>query len=526
MQETAVKDAVLMGNEAIARGAYEAGCHVATAYPGTPSTEILETIARDFRVIKAQWSSNEKVALEVAAGASFAGARVLCTMKHVGLNVAADPLFTFSYTGVNGGLVILNADDPGAWSSQNEQDNRHFARAAKVPMLEPSSPAEAKEFTKLAFELSEKFDRPVIVRITTRIAHSQGVVDLEERQEIPVKEFARDPKKYVMIPAHARPRHRIIEEKMLEIQDYSNNSELNRIEWGSKKRGIITDSIAYQYVKEVCPEDSVLKIGMVWPMPDKIIREFSQEVDELYVVEELDPFIEDYVKALGIRVIGKERIPRLGELNPMIVEQALNGDPQEKIELPLYDEAKIPARPPALCKGCPHAYVFDILSRLDLHVNGDIGCYTLGVLPPYNAMHTQGCMGASIGMHLGLELAQGDKLARKSVAVIGDSTFVHTGIPALVDLVYNKGTGTVLILDNRVTAMTGQQVHAATGKTLMGEDTHELDLEEVCRAVGVKRVFTIDPKKSKELEQLIAREIEVKEPSVIITKRVCILARP
>ncbi len=518
-------DAVLLGNEAIARGAYEAGCHVATAYPGTPSTEILEAVARDFRNIKAQWSPNEKVAMEVAAGASIAGARVLVAMKHVGLNVAADPLFTFSYTGVNGALVIINADDPGAWSSQNEQDNRHFARAAKVPMLSPSSPDEAKEFTRLAFDLSEQYDRPVIVRITTRIAHSQGVVSLGECQEVALKPFARDPRKYVMIPAHARPRHRIVEEKLIELKEFSNATKLNRIEWssdGNRRRGIITDSVAYQYVKEACPNDSVLKIGMVWPLPDDKIKEFAKEVDELYVVEELDPFIEDYVRAMGIKVIGKEIIPILGELNPVIVDQAMNK--KEKISLPLY-EKEIPARPPALCKGCPHAYVFEVLNKLNLHVNGDIGCYTLGVLPPYNAMHTQGCMGASIGMHLGVELAQGNAMARHSVAVIGDSTFVHSGIPALIDLVYNKGTGTVLILDNRVTAMTGQQDHPASGKTLMGEQTHELNIEAICRAVGVKRVFTIDPKKVEELEQLIVNEVATPEPSVIITNRICILVR-
>ncbi|HOW81725.1 MAG TPA: indolepyruvate ferredoxin oxidoreductase subunit alpha, partial [Spirochaetota bacterium] len=341
---------VLLGNEAIARGAYEAGCHVAAAYPGTPSTEILETMARDYPVIRSQWSPNEKVALEVAAGASVAGARALAAMKHVGLNVAADPLFTFSYTGVNGGFVIINADDPGAWSSQNEQDNRHLARAAKVPMLEPADPAECKEFTKLAFELSEKYDRPVIVRITTRIAHSQGLVEIGERKDVPVKPAPRDPKKYVMLPAHARPRHKFIEEQHLRIKEYSNTSGLNRIEWGNRKRGIITDGVAYQYVKETCPGDSVLKIGMVWPMPDDVIREFAAGVENLYVVEEIDPFIEEYVKSLGIKAIGKEIIPLCGELTPEIVDAALNGK-QFPPALPDYN-TEIPARPPGLCKGC------------------------------------------------------------------------------------------------------------------------------------------------------------------------------
>ncbi|MCU0848392.1 MAG: thiamine pyrophosphate-dependent enzyme [Spirochaetes bacterium] len=514
---------VLLGNEAIARGAWEAGCHVATSYPGTPSTEILETIAREYTDIRSQWSPNEKVALEVAAGASIAGARALASMKHVGLNVAADPLFTFSYTGVNGGLVILNADDPGAWSSQNEQDNRHLARASKIPMIEPSSPQEAKDFTMLAFELSEQFDRPVIVRITTRIAHSQGIVEMGERKNVPVREFVRNPQKYVMIPAHARPRHKFIEEQFIKLKEYSNKSGINRIEWGNKKRGIITDSVAYQYVKETCPEDSVLKIGMVWPMPDDVIREFAAAVGELYVVEELDPFIEDYVKALGIKAVGKEIIPLLNELTPEIVDQALNG---KKITSLVSDyKTPIPPRPPALCQGCPHGFVFNVLKKLDLNVNGDIGCYTLAVLPPYSAMHTQGCMGASIGMTLGFEKAHGEEMARKTVAVIGDSTFVHSGITPLIDLVYNRGTGTVIILDNRSTAMTGHQDHPATGKTANGEETHELDLELLARACGVKRVVKVDPKNTEEFERVVREETAAREPSVIISLRKCILKK-
>lgn len=514
---------LMLGNEAIARGAWEAGCHVAAGYPGTPSTEILETIARDYREIKAQWSPNEKVALEVVAGASVAGGRALSTMKHVGLNVAADPLFTFSYTGVNGGLVIINADDPGAWSSQNEQDNRHMARAAKVPMLEPSSPGEAKEFTKLAFELSEKFDRPVIVRITTRIAHSQGPVEIGERANVPLKDFIRDPKKYVMIPAHARPRHVFVEEQILKLKEYSNESGLNKIEWRNKKRGIIANGVAYHYVREVCPDDSVLKIGMVWPLPDKLIKEFASQVEELYVVEELDPFIEDYVKSLGIKVKGKELVPLCGELTPEIVDKSLNGKNPERA-IPEYAGA-LPGRPPGLCKGCPHAFVFNVLKKLDVVVNGDIGCYTLGVLPPYSAMHSQGCMGASIGMHLGFEKARGAEMARNSVAVIGDSTFIHSGITGLIDLVYNKGTGTVIIMDNRVTAMTGHQENPATGKTLMGDDTYELDLEMMVKACGVKRVVVIDPRDIEALEKVIRDEIAAPEPSVILTRRKCILKK-
>jgi indolepyruvate ferredoxin oxidoreductase alpha subunit len=514
---------ILLGNEAIARGAYEAGCMVTAAYPGTPSTEILEAIARDYPEIKAQWSPNEKVALEVVAGASVAGARSMAAMKHVGLNVAADPLFTFSYTGVNGAMVIINADDPGAWSSQNEQDNRHYARAAKLPMIEPSSPAEAKEFTKRAFDISEKFDRPVIVRITTRIAHSQGVVELGGRKNVPLREFVRNPQKYVMIPAHARPRHKFIEEQMPDLKKFSEESDLNTIEWKGTKRGIITNGVAYQYVKEVCPDDSVLKIGFIWPMPDAKIREFADKIEELYVVEELDPFMEDYVRAMGYEVTGKAVIPILGELTPEIVDMALNKKKPVN-DIPVYS-SRIPGRPPALCKGCPHGFVFEVLKKLDLVVNGDIGCYTLAVLPPYSAMHSQGCMGASIGMHLGFEKARGDDMARKSVAVIGDSTFIHSGITPLIDLVYNKGTGTVIILDNRVTAMTGHQDNPATGRTLTGEETHELDLELLCRAIGVKRVRKIDPKNLDEFEKAVSEEVAAREPSVIISTRKCILTK-
>ncbi|OHD65918.1 MAG: indolepyruvate ferredoxin oxidoreductase subunit alpha, partial [Spirochaetes bacterium RBG_13_51_14] len=432
--------------------------------------------------------------------------------------------FTFSYTGVNGGLVIVNADDPGAWSSQNEQDNRHLARAAKVPMIEPSNPQEAKDFVKLAFDISEEYDRPVIVRITTRIAHSQGIVEIEEKKNVPVRPFVRNPQKFVMLPAHARPRHLFIEEQHKKLKEYSNKSELNRIERGSKKRGIITDSVAYQYVKETCPDDSVLKIGMVWPMPDDVIRRFAAEVESLYVVEELDPFMEDYVKALGIPCVGKEIIPICFELTPDIVDQALNGK-RRAGAYPKYETNPIPPRPPALCKGCPHGFVFTVLGKLDLHVNGDIGCYTLATLPPYSAMHTQGCMGAGIGMHLGMEKAHGPDMARRSVAVIGDSTFVHSGITPLIDLVYNKGTGTVIIMDNRGTAMTGHQDHPATGRTLMGEKTHELDLEMLARAVGVKRVVVTDPKNMEEFERIVREEVAAPEPSVIISKRKCILMK-
>ena len=517
---------VLFGNEAIARGAYEAGCHVAAAYPGTPSTEILETIASDYPEIKSQWSPNEKTALEVAGGASVAGARALAAMKHVGLNVAADPLFTFSYMGVSGGLVIVNADDPGAWSSQNEQDNRHLARASKTPMLEPADLNEAKEFTRMAFDISEKFDVPVLIRSVTRLSHSQGLVELGERKEVPVREFVRNPQKYVMVPGHARPRHKFKEEVQIPaLKEFSETSGFNKIIKRSPKRGIVASGIAYQYVMEVCPDDSVLKIGMPWPLPEKMIREFASQVEELYVVEELDPYLEDAIKAMGIKVKGgKNIIPIVGELSTEIVNAALN-NVEFKPAVPLYDAAKTPARPPLLCKGCSHTFVFDVLKKLDLNVIGDIGCYTLGVLPPYEMMHTQACMGASISMHLGIEKAHGRELIKKTVAMIGDSTFVHTGISSLIDLVYNKGTGTVMILDNRITAMTGHQEHPGTGKTISGDPTFELDLEVVVKACGVKRVVTLDPKDTELLEKTILEEIEADEPSVIIAKRKCILVK-
>jgi indolepyruvate ferredoxin oxidoreductase alpha subunit len=513
---------VLLGNEAIARGAYEAGCRVVASYPGTPSTEITESIARDFPDILSQWSPNEKVALEVVAGAAIAGARAMSAMKHVGLNVAADPLFTFSYTGVNAGMVIINADDPGAWSSQNEQDNRHYARAAKVPMLEPSNPQEAKDFTKAAFALSEEYDRPVIVRTTTRISHSQGIVELGDPENVPLKKFVRDPKKFVMIPAHARPRHVAVEEQMRKLRDISPSLPFNRIEWAGLKRGIITAGAAYNYVKECCSDDSILKIGMMWPLPDTLIREFASKVEELVIVEELDPFIEEHVLKMGIQCRGKELIPICGELTPDIVDSALNGTEHTRRVSPY--TVMLPPRPPSLCKGCPHIAVFTVLKKLDLTVNGDIGCYTLGVFPPYNAMHSQGCMGASIGMHLGFEKANGT-LARSGVAVIGDSTFIHSGITPLIDLVYNKGTGTVLILDNRVTAMTGHQENPSTGVTLRGEPSFAVDLEALCRACGVRRVTVTDPNDIESFEQIVREEVAAEEPSVIIARRKCILKK-
>ena len=513
---------IMMGNEAVARGTIEAGCSVAAAYPGTPSTEILESLNRQSSEIKAQWSPNEKVALEVAFGAAVGGVRSLAVMKHVGLNVAADPLFTFSYTGVNGGLVIISADDPGQWSSQNEQDNRHYARHAKVPMLEPSSPDEAREFITKAFDISEQFDRPVIVRVPTRLAHSRAVVRPVTPVTVERKPFTRDPQKYVMIPAHGRKRHIAIEEKQKEVQQASDENGLNRIEWGDTKRGIITHSVPYQYVKEMLPDVSVLKIGMAWPLPDEMIREFAAKVDELIIVEELDPFLENYILAMGIDIThGKDLMPNCGELTPDIVGSALAGENVEAQSSPQYTEP-LPPRPPKLCKGCPHAPVFNALKELDLHVIGDIGCYTLAALAPYHAMHTQTCMGASVSMHFGLEKAD-DEMAQQSIAVIGDSTFIHSGITPLIDMVYNQGTGTVIILDNRTTAMTGHQEHPGTGVTLKGEQTQTLDIEKLCKAVGVGRVTSVNPFKADNLKQLIQTEVKAREPSVIITTHPCIL---
>ena len=512
---------VLLGNEAVARGIAESGCRVAAGYPGTPSTEILEAVRHGAPGIAAQWSPNEKVALEVAYGACIAGARAVAVMKHVGLNVAADPLFTFAYAGVNAGLVIVDADDPGQWSSQNEQDNRHYARHAKVPMLEPASPEEARCFVKRAFELSEEHDCPVIVRLTTRIAHSRALVGSAPREDPAPRPFPRDPRKYVMIPAHGRERHSVLEKTMERLREVSDTTDLNRLELTSTRRGIICDAVAYQYVRETCPEDSILKIGMVWPLPDALIRRLAEHVAELAVVEELDPFIEEHVRALGIAVaLGKDRLPRCGELNADLVDAALNGRAPARVhpEPPF----ALPPRLPELCGGCPYAMVFAALRELDLNVFGDIGCYTLGALEPHGAMHTQASMGASVGMHLGAEKADAGQ-ARRSVAVIGDSTFIHSGITGLIDLVYNQGTGTVIVLDNRTTAMTGHQDHPGTGRTLRGEPTACLDLAAVARAVGVRRVRVIDPVAEEGLQQMIAEEVAAPEPSVIIVTRPCLL---
>ncbi|MBO8158466.1 indolepyruvate ferredoxin oxidoreductase subunit alpha [Thermosyntropha sp.] len=512
---------LMLGNEAIARGAYEAGATVAAAYPGTPSSEILSNFAK-YDGVYAEWAPNEKVALEVGAGASVGGARTLVAMKHVGVNVAADPLYTLSYIGVNGGLVLVSADDPGMHSSQNEQDNRGYGRFAKVPVLEPSDSQEAKDFTKLAFSLSEEFDTPVILRTTTRLSHSQTLVEEGEREEIRIKEYRKNAAKYVMLPGYARLRHVEVEKRMLKLKEYVETTPLNRIEWGNKKIGIITSGIPYQYVKEVLPDASVLKLGITNPLPEKLIRDFAAEVERLIVIEELEPVIEEHVKALGIKVEGKNLFSVLGEYSPELIEEKIKGI---KVQSAGDLSSEIPARPPLMCPGCPHRGVFYTLRKKKLVVTGDIGCYTLGALSPLEAMDTCLCMGASIGMALGMEKARGREFAKKTVAVIGDSTFVHSGITALIDVVYNKGVSTVLILDNDTTAMTGHQDHPATGITLKNEPTYKLDLPTLVKAVGVEHIRIVDPLNLEEFEKTLDEELNREAPSVIIAKRPCALLK-
>jgi indolepyruvate ferredoxin oxidoreductase alpha subunit len=512
---------LMLGNEAAARGAYEAGVTLAAAYPGTPSTEITENMAK-YEGVYAEWSPNEKVALEVAIGGSLGGARSICSMKHVGLNVAADPLFTVSYTGVNGGLILLVADDPGMHSSQNEQDSRHYARAAKVPMLEPSDSQECLDYVKKAFEISESFDCPVIVRLSTRIAHSQSVVETGERNDYQLKDYVKDFNKYVMMPAMARKRHVEVEKRMLALQEYSDTTDLNTIEWGSKKIGVITSGIAYQYAKEAFGDVSYLKIGMVYPLPDKLIAGFASEVETLYVVEELEPFFEDQIKKLGIKVIGKELLPLMGELSARLIQEKILGVKQEA--KPALVE-NVPIRPPVMCPGCPHRGMHYVLKRIGLNVTGDIGCYTLGALPPTESMDTCICMGASIGTAHGLDKARGPEFAQKTVAVLGDSTFIHSGITGLVDVVYNKGCSTVLILDNSITAMTGHQPNPTTGYTIRGESAKQVDLVKLANAIGVERVRVADPFDIREFEKVVREETAAAEPSVIISKSPCALSK-
>ncbi|WP_305041023.1 indolepyruvate ferredoxin oxidoreductase subunit alpha [Geoalkalibacter sp.] len=512
---------ILSGNEAFARGAFEAGVKVASAYPGTPSTEILENIAHHYPSIDSSWAPNEKVSLEVAIGACFGGARALCTMKHVGVNVAADPLFTLSYTGVRGGLVLIVADDPELHSSQNEQDSRHYARFAKVPMFEPSDSEEARAFTRLAFEASEQFDTPVMVRSTTRISHSKSIVYPQAPVEnLPAPSLVRDPAKLVMLPGNARKRHYFVEERLANMAEWSCSQSFNRIEEGRGDVGVITAGVAYQYAKEVLPEAHVLKLGLVHPLPKQLIREFAARCKTLYVIEELDPFIEEQVRAMGIEVHGKDLLSVCGELTPGRVAAGLF---KQEIPEGFTPTETLPQRPPNMCPGCPHRGVFYELNRLKAYVTGDIGCYTLGFMPPLSAMDTCVCMGASIGNATGISKVLPPEEQKKVVAVIGDSTFLHTGINGLIDMVYNGSTATLIILDNSTTGMTGRQDHPGTGYSLKGDPSYQVDLEGLCRSVGVKHVYTIDPYGLEETRELIKREMERPEVSVIITRRACML---
>ncbi|HAD04844.1 MAG: indolepyruvate ferredoxin oxidoreductase subunit alpha [Desulfuromonadales bacterium GWC2_61_20] len=518
--------AILSGNEAIARGAYEAGVLVASAYPGTPSTEILENVI-NYSEINASWAPNEKVALEVAIGASFGGARALACMKHVGVNVAADPLFTLSYTGVRGGLVLVVADDPEMHSSQNEQDSRNYAKFAKVPMLEPADSHECKEFTRLAFELSEQFDTPVMLRSVTRISHGKSIVTLAERVEtLPPPALVKDAPKLVMLPGNARVRHPKVEERIVNLSVWGSSSAINRLEMHSAAVGVICSGVVYQYVKEVLPEASILKLGMVHPLPHELIRNFSSKVKTLLVIEELDPFIEEQVRAMGIKVVGKELFPLCGELSPGRIRAALEqGGLLPKSTIAPVTVEKLPPRPPNMCPGCPHRGVFYLLNRLNAYVTGDIGCYTLGFLPPLNAMDTCVCMGASISTASGIVRALPRAEQQRVVAVIGDSTFLHTGVNSLMEMAWNQAPATVLILDNRITAMTGRQENPASGFTLGGEVAPEVNIAELCRTLGIRHVVTVDPYDLVATRQVLETEMARPEPSVIITNRPCCLMK-
>lgn len=510
----------LSGDEAVARGAWEAGCHVAAAYPGTPSTEILEAISA-YKEIYSEWSTNEKVAYEVALGASMAGARSLYASKHVGLNVAADPFFSSAYIGSHGGLVIITADDPSMHSSQNEQDNRYYGIAAKVPVLCPSDSKECREFTKRAFEISERFNVPVIVRLTTRTAHASGVVECEPRNEIPIKGYEKNISKNLILPMFARKLHASLEERMKALKEYSETSDINLIEKGKDDVGIISDGVAYTYAKEVWPDAWFLKLGMMHPLPEKLVREIASKVHKIYVVEENDPIIETEVKAFGISCIGKEVVPRVLELNPDRLQEAFFGNKPSTV-----DPGELLNRPPALCPGCTHRPVFHILSRMKPIITGDIGCYTLGALPPLNAMDTCVDMGASItaahGIRKALDFSTDEKQKnQKVVAVIGDSTFFHSGMTGLANAVYNKAPITIVIMDNRITAMTGHQQHPGTGKTLKGEETFEADSADVARSLGVRKVWVVDPYDYKETKEVLKQAMEAQEPAVVITRRAC-----
>ena len=511
---------ILLGNEAIARGAYEAGVKVSAAYPGTPSTEVSESLVQ-YDEIYAEWAPNEKVATEVAIGASIAGVRSMCVMKHVGMNVAADPLYTAAYTGVRGGLVLVVADDPGMYSSQNEQDSRMVARAAMVPIVEPSDSAEAKEFMKYAYDLSEKYDTPVILRSTTRLSHSQGLVELEERAEPFDIPYERDMAKYVMMPGNAIKRHVVVEARMKQMAEDANSLPINRVEYNDLSVGFITNGIAYQYVKEAMPQASVLKLGLLNPLPRKLIEEFAAKVDKLYIFEELEPVVEEQVKAWGIqKAVGKEIFTVQGEYSANLIRERVLGQTSQ-----VDKAAQVPARPPILCPGCPHRSVYAVLNKLKIHAAGDIGCYTLGAVAPLSVIDTTICMGASISTLHGMEKAKGREYIKNWVAVIGDSTFMHTGINSLMNMVYNQAAGTVVILDNSTTGMTGHQDHAATGKTLKGQVVPAINIYGLCKSLGIEHVCEVDAFDQAELERVIKEEVARDAVSVIITKAPCALLK-
>ena len=512
---------LILGNEAVARGLYEGGCSFVSSYPGTPSTEITEAVAK-YPEVYAEWAPNEKVAMESAFGASVAGRRSFCGMKHVGLNVAADPLFTISYTGVNAGMVIGVADDAGMHSSQNEQDSRHYARAAKIPMLEPSDSAEALAFAKLAYELSEQFDTPVLLKMCTRVSHSQSIVELGERKEV-LKEYVKDIPKYVMMPGNAKRRHPVVEARTRALVEYAETADINRVEPGKdNKMGVITSSTSYQYVKEVVGDQyPVMKLGMIWPMPEEKIKAFAASVDQLVVVEELDGFIEDHCRSLGLACVGKDQFPCIDELSQNKVAAQLAKVKEAGVAL----AAQIPPRPPVMCAGCPHRGLFYTLKKNKLTVIGDIGCYTLGAVAPLGAVDTVICMGASVsGLH-GFSKSQNGAADNKTVAVIGDSTFMHSGITGLVNMAYNESNATVIIVDNSITGMTGHQQNPTTGFNLKGDPCTKIDLESLCRSVGIRRVQVVDPYDLAQCDKVIKEELAANEPSVIISRRPCALLK-
>ena len=517
---------LMTGNEAIARGAYEAGVRFASAYPGTPSTEILENVATYKEDIVAEWATNEKVALEAAIGGSIAGARTMASMKHVGVNVAADPLFTFSYTGVNGGMVLITADEPGMHSSQNEQDNRNYAKFAKIAMFEPSTSQEAKDMLKEAFEISEKYDTPVLFRVTTRLCHSKGIVECSDRVEVPIKEYIKNPKKNLTVPAHARVRRVEIDDRMSKLLEYSNNTHLNNYEINDTKIGIVASGMCYTYAKEVFKDDaSYMKLGFTNPLPMEKIKEFASKVDNVYVIEENDPFIEEQLKANNIKCHGKDIFPSYGELTPDVIRKSVFGKTNDTID---YNKDLVVNRPPGLCAGCPHrGFFYELGKRKNVMITGDIGCYTLGFAPPYNAMDTTICMGASLSSGHGAQkvfnMKENNKI--RVVGVLGDSTFFHTGINSLLDVVYNKGNSISVILDNRITGMTGHQQNPGTGYTLQGDVTSEVNIEELVKACGVKHIRTINPNNLSQVKESLDWAFELDEPSVIIARWPCALKK-